>query len=40
MDSSYPRSAKVTKLLTIPVNNIETIPDRPRPSANMYLKSI
>jgi hypothetical protein len=24
--------------LTIPVNNIDTIPDRPRPSESMYLK--
>jgi hypothetical protein len=24
--------------LTIPVNNIDTIPDRPRPSASMYLE--
>ena len=24
-------------LLTIPVNNIDTIPERPRPSASMYL---
>lgn len=25
-------------VLTIPVNSIDTIPDRPRPSASMYLK--
>lgn len=28
----------ITIVLTIPVNNIETIPERPRPSASMYLK--
>jgi len=30
---------KMSYALTIPVNNIDTIPDRPRPSASMYLKN-
>lgn len=29
---------KYINSLTIPVNNIDTIPDRPRPSASMYLQ--
>lgn len=31
---------KMSYALTIPVNNIDTIPDRPRPSASMYLTNL
>lgn len=36
--TGIPNTYNRQKALTIPVNNIETIPDRLRPSASIYLK--
>lgn len=38
MIQTWNNTGKMQYELTIPVNSIDTIPDRPRPSASMYLK--